>query len=95
MPPPRQSGAASSRGGGAVARPRCNWLTHGRWGYGDGVRPFVLPIARQQGVELEGVTVFLEAIEEQDDVTLTEADRAYLKALETWLDMCPEMRTTE
>ena len=38
--------------------------------------------------------MFLEAIEEQDDVTLTEADRAYLKALETWLDMCPEMRTT-
>ena len=38
--------------------------------------------------------MFLEAIEEQDDVTLTEADRAYLKALETWLDMYPEMRTT-
>jgi hypothetical protein len=29
------------------------------------------------------------------DVSLTEADRAYLKALETWLDMYPEMRTTE
>ena len=25
----------------------------------------------------------------------SQADRAYLKALETWLDMCPEMRTTE
>jgi len=29
------------------------------------------------------------------DVSLTEADRAYLKALETWPDMYPEMRTTE
>jgi hypothetical protein len=25
--------------------------------------------------------------------SLTERDRAYLKALETWLDMYPEMRT--
>ena len=45
--------------------------------------------------ELEGASVFLEAIEEQDDVSLTEADRAYLKALEAWLGMYPEMRTTE
>jgi hypothetical protein len=45
--------------------------------------------------ELEGAAVLLEAIEEQDDVSLTKADRAYLKALETWLDMYPEMRTTE
>jgi hypothetical protein len=37
----------------------------------------------------------LEAIEEDEDVTLNEADRDYLKALETWLDMYPEMRTTE
>src|ERR1039458_3838474 len=37
-------------GAGAVPRPRVDWLTHGRWGYGDGVRPFVLTIARQQGV---------------------------------------------
>jgi predicted aconitase len=28
-------------------------------------------------------------------VILTEADLAYLKALEAWLDMYPEMRTTE
>ena len=28
-------------------------------------------------------------------MSLTEADRAYLKALEAWLDMYPEMRTTE
>jgi hypothetical protein len=45
--------------------------------------------------ELEGASEFLEAIEEQDDVSLTDADRAYLKALEAWLDMYPEMRTTE
>jgi len=45
--------------------------------------------------ELEGASEFLEAIEEQDDVSLTEADRAYLKALEAWLGMYPEMRTTE
>jgi hypothetical protein len=45
--------------------------------------------------ELEGATEFLGAIEEDDDVSLTEADRVYLKALETWLDMYPEMRITE
>ena len=28
-------------------------------------------------------------------MSLTEADRAYFKALEAWLDMYPEMRTTE
>jgi hypothetical protein len=39
--------------------------------------------------------VLLEAIEEQDDVSLTEADLVYLKALETWLGMYPEMRTTK
>jgi hypothetical protein len=45
--------------------------------------------------ELEGAAVLLEAIEEQDDVSHTEADRAYLKALEAWLDMYPEMHTAE
>jgi hypothetical protein len=44
---------------------------------------------------LEGAAKFLEAIEEQDDVAFTKADLAYLKALESWLDMYPEMRTTE
>lgn len=39
--------------------------------------------------------MLLEAIEEQDDVTLTETARTYLKALEAWLDLCPEMRTSE
>ena len=45
--------------------------------------------------ELEGAAKFLEAIEEQDDVALTEAELACLRALEAWLDMYPEMRTTE
>jgi hypothetical protein len=30
-----------------------------------------------------------------DYVSLTGADRVYLKALETWLDMYPEMHTAE
>ena len=37
---------------------------------------------------------FLGAIEEREDASLTEADRAYLRALEARLDMSPEMRTT-
>jgi hypothetical protein len=45
--------------------------------------------------ELEGAAVLLEAIEEQDDVSLTDADLAYLKALEAWLGMYPEMRSSE
>ncbi|MGD0984735.1 MAG: hypothetical protein ABSA65_13105 [Acidimicrobiales bacterium] len=44
--------------------------------------------------ELEGAPVLLDAIAEQNDVTLTEADGSYLKALETSLDMCREIRTT-
>ena len=45
--------------------------------------------------EREGAAEFLETIEEDEDVILTEADLAYLKALEAWLDMYPEMRTGE
>ncbi len=44
--------------------------------------------------ELEGGAEFLRAVQEDDDVSLTETDRAYLKALEAWLDMYPEMRST-
>lgn len=43
--------------------------------------------------EPDRAPVFLEEIAEQDDVTLTEADGANLKALETWLDMYREIRT--
>jgi hypothetical protein len=56
---------------------------------------FVATYGSDELQELEGAAVLLEAIEEQDDVSLTEADRAYLKALEAWLDMFPEMRSTE
>ena len=45
--------------------------------------------------ELEVAAIFLRAVEEDDDASLTEADLAYLTALEPWLDMYPEMRTTE
>ena len=43
--------------------------------------------------ELEVAAELLEAIEDDEDVTLNEADRDYLKALELWLGMFPEMRT--
>ena len=56
---------------------------------------FVATYGTEELQELEGASEFLEAIEEQNDVSLTDADRAYLKALEAWLDMYPEMRTTE
>ena len=56
---------------------------------------FVATYGTEEQQELEGAAVFLEAIEEQDDVSLTEADRACLKALEAWLGMYPEMRITE
>ena len=56
---------------------------------------FVATYGSEELQELEGASEFLEAIEEQNDVSLTEADRAYLKALEAWLDMYPEMHTTE
>ncbi len=36
-------------------------------------------VATYGSEELEGATVLLEAIEEQDDVSLTEADRVYLQ----------------
>jgi hypothetical protein len=58
------------------------------------VPAFVATYGTDELQELEG-GVLLEAIEEQDDVSLTKADRAYLKALETWLGMYPEMRTTK
>ncbi len=43
--------------------------------------------------ELEVAAELLEAIEEDEDVILNEADRDYLNALEEWLVMYPEMRT--
>ena len=56
---------------------------------------FVAAYGTDELKEIVGAVVFLRAVEEDDDATLTGADRAYLKALESWLDMYPEMRTTE
>jgi hypothetical protein len=58
------------------------------------VPAFVATYGSDELQELEGAAVLLEAIEEQDDVSLTDADLVYLRALEAWLDMYPEMRTT-
>ena len=44
---------------------------------------------------VEAKAEFLRAAEENDEVNLIERDRAYLKTLEAWLDMYPEMRSTE
>ena len=59
------------------------------------VPAFVATYGSEELQKLEGAAEFLGAIEEDEDVSLTEADRAYLKALEAWLGMYPEMRTTE
>jgi hypothetical protein len=59
------------------------------------VPAFVAAYGTEELQELERVAVFLRAVEEDDDVCLSDADRDYLKALETWLGMYPEMRTTE
>ena len=59
------------------------------------VPAFVATYGSDELRELEIRAELLEAIEEDEEVSLTEADRAYLKALEAWLDMYPEMRTTE
>jgi hypothetical protein len=49
------------------------------------VPAFVATYGSEELQELEVAAVLLEAIEEQDDVSLTDADLAYLKVLETWL----------
>ena len=56
---------------------------------------FVAAYGTEEVQQLQGGAVFLRAVEEQDDVVLTEADRDYLRALEVQLDMYPEMRPTE
>ena len=59
------------------------------------VPAFVATYGSEELQELEVAAELLEAIEEDEDVTLNEADRDYLKALEEWLGMYSEMRTTE
>ena len=58
------------------------------------VPAFVATYGSDELRELEIGAEFLGAIEEREDVSLSKADLAYLKALEAWLDMYPEMRTT-
>ena len=55
---------------------------------------FVATYGSEELQELEVGAEFLGAIEEDEDVSLTEADEAYLKALEAWLVIYPEMRPT-
>ncbi|MGO8860821.1 MAG: hypothetical protein ACLP1E_06300 [Acidimicrobiales bacterium] len=52
---------------------------------------FVATYGSEELQELEGAAGFLGAIEEHDDGSSPKP----LKALEAWLDMYPEMRTTE
>ena len=59
------------------------------------VPAFVATYGSEKLKELEGGAEFLGAIEERDDVSLTRADRAYLKALEARVDMYPEMHMAE
>ena len=58
------------------------------------VPAFVAAYGSDELQELELGAEFLGAIEEDEDVILTKADLAYLKELEAWIDMYPEMRTT-
>jgi hypothetical protein len=59
------------------------------------VPAFVAAYGTDELKEAEVASVFLEAVEEHENVSLDDAVRAYLKALEAWLDVYPEMRTTE
>ncbi|MGD0986110.1 MAG: hypothetical protein ABSA65_20255 [Acidimicrobiales bacterium] len=59
------------------------------------VPAFVAAYGPEQLKELKGRAEFLRAAEEDDEVNLTEGDRAYLTMLEAWLDMYPKMRITE
>jgi hypothetical protein len=56
---------------------------------------FVAAYGTEELERLQTAATILTAIEERDDVTLTEADRAYLRALSATLDMYPEMHSTD
>jgi hypothetical protein len=56
---------------------------------------FVAAYGTEELKQLEDAATFVRAVEEHDDVSITEADRAYLKVLVAWLDMYPEMRASE
>jgi hypothetical protein len=56
---------------------------------------FVVAYGTKELSDAENATDFLGAVEEHEQVRLTDADRSYLRELDAWLDMYPEMRTTE
>ncbi len=58
------------------------------------VPAFVAAYGSDELRELEIGAEFLGATDEGEDVILTDADLAYLKELEAWIDMYPEMPTT-
>jgi len=56
---------------------------------------FVAAYGTEEEEQLQAAAAFLRAIDEHDDVALTDADLAYLRALEVRLDMYPEVQPTE
>ena len=56
---------------------------------------FVAAYAPEEVEELEEATALLEGPRIEEDVPLTQVERAYLTALEVQLDMYPEKRATE
>jgi len=57
------------------------------------VPAFVATYGTEELKQLEDAAMFVRAVEEHEDVSLTKVDRAYLRALEAWLDKYPELRT--
>ena len=56
---------------------------------------FVAAYGTDELKEAEAATVFLQAVEEHEHASLNDAVRSCLSALEAWLDVYPEMRTTD
>ena len=84
--------------GVGCTRPRAvtfasSWPRRYRWNHL--VHAFGATYGSDELQKLESGAAFLRAIEEDDNVSLTEADLAYLRALEEWLGTYPEMRTTK
>jgi len=59
------------------------------------VPAFVAAYGSEELKQAEVASEFLEAVEEHEYVSLNGAVRSYLRALESWLDMYPGMRTSE
>ena len=56
---------------------------------------FVLAYGTDELARLQEAATFLRAVEEHDEVGLTEADRVYLVALKSRLDQYPALRNVE